>query len=192
MAKRKDNPNPYDEIDKNIHGQSGQNESEEQEQDDENKVPLEKMTQEDANKLFENTVDEQPFKDVELPVVNGEGNDGLPQTMSDTINKISDLTDMQAAQQRLFPPDLGGDIYNHIMVARVDPNTYLARLHLNSVDEIMHSDPTKSIDVNKVWQKHDILLSIGLDGMGRIDDLELAGAAREEKRFESQFKSLGG
>jgi hypothetical protein len=124
----------------------------------------------------------------------GEGsgpNPDLPKTLSETLESSTDMTDMQYAAYRLMPPKLGSEVKNANMIGRVDPNIYLARLHLNSVDEIMTSDPRKAINVNEIWNKNEILLSIGLDGMGRIDLLELAGAAREEKRIEKTFAGLG-
>lgn len=150
---------------------------------------------------FETGAQEEPPRLVDVPSIPDQNLENTgdaatpgssPKTFGDALESASDLTDMQAAQRRLFPPKLGDETYNHIMVDRVDPNSHLSRCHLNAVDEIMHQDPLKTVDINKIWQKHTILLNIGLDGMGRIDDLELAGAAREEKRIQHTLAGLGG
>ena len=148
-------------------------------------------------KTYEEAAVEEPPRLVDIPSIpqqnmESTGEVAEPKTFSDALESSNDLTDMQAAQKRLFPPTLGDNIYNHIMVDRVDPNSHMARCHLNSVDEIMHSDPLRAVDINQIWQKHTILLNIGLDGMGRIDDLELAGEARETKRLQSTMAGLGG
>lgn len=134
-----------------------------------------------------------PSREVKLPPPPGEigGGANLPRTSTEAIESQSDKTDMQYVASELSP-NLGTKVQNAAMVSRVDPNIFLSRLHLNAVDDIMHQDPTKAIDVNEIWQKHEILLSIGLDGMHIIDLLELAGAAREEKNAKDRLSLLGG
>lgn len=158
---------------------------------------LNEQIEKETPKTYDDGAVEEPPRLVDIPSIptqnlENTGEASEPKTFSDALESSSDLTDMQAAQRRLFPPKLGDEVYNHIMVDRVDPNSHLSRCHLNAVDEIMHQDPLKTVDVNKTWQKHTILLDIGLDGMGRIDDLELAGAAREEKRLQHTLAGLGG
>lgn len=176
-------------------------EQEEQEQEEPKKYNPE-MTDEEADEHFDNGSTHDDAKEIDIPIIpsgsdSGQEADGshdtsiVPKTLAESLESQSDMTDMQYAAHRLFPPKLGKPVYNANMISRVDPSIYLSRLHLNAIDEIMTSDPRKSIDVNEIWNKHEILLSTGLDGMGRIDLLELAGAAREEKRIEKQFGSLG-
>ncbi len=146
-----------------------------------------------AETVKKDTIQEPPRK-VEIPLPTAdlkatENKDTEPQTLTNAMAYGEELTDMQAALKRLFPPDLGNKTQNSVMIARIDPNMFLAQLGLNAVDEIMRSDPGTEINVNLIYQKHYNLLSIGLDGMGRIDALELAGAAREEKRMEKQFSA---
>lgn len=196
MTKKK-TPDPYGEMEGgNLEPESNpENPEEGQEQQpplNQGKPP---MSQEEAETIFDQQSAENKQREVDLPpvVVETEGGEsgGLPKTLGETIEDSSDMTDMQYSAHRLFPPKLGDSVSNANMIGRVDPNVYLARLHLNAENEIMMSDPEKDIDVNSIWNKHEVLLSIGLDGMGRIDLLELSGAAREEKRIDKQFGLLG-
>lgn len=111
----------------------------------------------------------------------------MPQTLSEAIDSPLDMTDMQYALAKSFPTETS---VHDVMIARVDPGVFLSLLHLRSVNDIMKSDPKASIDVNAIYTKNYIELSIGLDGRGRIDIAEFAGAARMEKRATEGLKSL--
>lgn len=135
---------------------------------------------------YRELAEEQPVREVEMPGEGKESQEGPP-TLGDAVNASEDLTDLQFAMQKLFPSQID---YLSVMIARIDPNVYIPMLHLMSVDEIMRSDPRESIDVNRIWTKNNIALSIGLDGMGRIDTAELSGAAREEKKAAAMLSNV--
>lgn len=165
--------------------------------DEEQPKKLSELSEEELKEQIKEYIRQDPARHIEVPLPTAdlkatESKDTEPQSLSDAIANNEELTDMQAALKRLFPPDLGTKTQNSVMVARIDPNIFLAQLHLSAVDEIMRSDPDADINVTQIYQKHYNMLSIGLDGMGRIDALELAGAARDEKRMEKQFGALAG
>lgn len=112
----------------------------------------------------------------------------MPTTLSDALDNNPDLTDMQFAVARLFPKDISPD---QITIGRVAPEMFLAAIHLMSVDTIMSSDPEKPINVNDTYMKNYIAASIGLEGMGRIDLAELAGAAKAEKKVNDLLTGMG-
>lgn len=152
------------------HGQPGQEE------------PRRIATQADIEAEYAKLAQESAAREVKLsadnlPVATPEG----ARTLGEAMNMAEDQTDLQFAMGKLFPIKIG---YESAMVARIDPNVYIPMLHIMSVDEIMMSDPMKPIDVDLIWMRNNTILSIGLDGMGRIDTAELLGAAREEKKAE--------
>ncbi len=143
--------------------------------------------EEEKQAIYEDLVQEQPVRQVEVPSDKREEEKGST-TISEAMEMSTDLTDLQEALRRLFPEKLGP---NSVMVGRIAPEVFLPMLHLVSVNEIMKSDPTQAIDVNKTYTNNYVGLSIGLDGKGRIDTAELLGAAREEKRAEKML-GVGG
>jgi hypothetical protein len=133
-----------------------------------------------------------PTKDIDMPVPvqkpveidEEEDNESKPLSFSEALDNTSDLTDMQYAAAKLFPSHLGSKVANSVMIARVSPEVFLPMLRLMAVDEIMQSDPARPINVNSVYVKNYALLSIGLDGKGRIDMAELVGASRDQHMLE--------
>ena len=109
-------------------------------------------------------------------------------TLGEATESLEDLTDMQYALAKMFPKTVDA---SSAMIGRIDPGIFLSALHLVSVNEIMQQDPTKPIDVNRIYMDNYIRLSIGLDGRGRIDIAELLGAAREEKKAEAMLRGGG-
>jgi len=160
--------------------------SEENKENIENTQPTkEELERQDLNQAYEELAVIAPSRQVTLP---DETAKGEPKTLGEAIANAEDLTDLQYAMARLFPATVD---FNAAMIARVDPNVFISMLHLMSNDEIMRSDPRQPIDVNMVYMRNYIRLSIGLDGMGRIDTTELLGAAREEKRTERLLRGGG-
>ena len=150
---------------------------------DETKQTLE---QEAIREEYKKLVQEAPVREVQLPAATVSANE--VQTIGEAIGAAEDLTDLQYAMAKLFPAALD---FNTSMVARIDPHVFIPMLHLMSVDEIMRSDPKQTIDVNLIYMRNYYRLSIGLDGMGRIDTAELLGAAREEKKAMQMLRSGG-
>lgn len=133
---------------------------------------------------------EAPVRNVEMPTEGQQGSNGgndgnTPQTLGDAISSVEDMTDLQFAMAKLFPSAIDG---NSAMVARIDPQVYIPLLHIKSTNDIMMSDPMQPVNVDKIWMDNNVILSIGLDGRGRIDTAELIGAAREEKRAQNMLR----
>lgn len=124
-------------------------------------------------------------REVELPKEGGNGSG--PKSLTEAMDDATDLTDMQFAASKAFPKS-----YNRrdAMLARIAPDAFLALLHIMVTDKVMSSDPSKAISVNDEIFDAYYMLTIGLDGRGRIDLAELLGAAREIKKEESLIKGL--
>jgi hypothetical protein len=122
-----------------------------------------------------------PTREVELPPDAPQG-----QSFSDRAAYSGDLTDMQAILLRLFP-EQGSAGGNLGMVGRIHPDVFLPWIEILSTNEVMQADPRKPIDVAAIRMKYYSVLSIGLDGKGRIDALELGGAARDTKIAEKKL-----
>jgi hypothetical protein len=61
-----------------------------------------------------------------------------------------------------------------------------------TMEEVMEHDPNDKIDVIDILRYNFIDLSIAVDGEGRIDMAELAGAARTEKNRREAASRLSG
>ncbi len=132
-------------------------------------------------------------KEREVELAKGEGEDGdKSRSLSEKLDEIGDLTDMQSAVKQLFPGELGGKIYNALMIARIAPDVFIPMLRLIVVEIIMQSAPNKPISVVEVMTVIYTLASIGLDGKGRIDQIELAGASKDTEELEALGKGLFG
>jgi hypothetical protein len=132
--------------------------------------------------LIKELTHEEKERDIEV-TEEGQGSGTLSERMS-----LEAISDMQSAQASLFPDKLGGDILNKVMISRIAPDMFNPMLRLMTLDDILSSDSKKPIDVNAIVIKNYILTSIGLDGRGRVDLIELAGASREAE----ELKELGG
>lgn len=110
-------------------------------------------------------------------------------TLSEKMD-IADLSDLQSAIVSLFPGGLGDNISNKLMVARISPDVFISALRLLVVEDIMSTPPDQPINVAATVMKYYILLSIGLDGKGRIDHIELAGASREAEDLEKLGRGI--
>ncbi len=142
----------------------------------------EEKQSETSVEAYDKLATDAPTREIELPPdVPGTG-----QSFSDRAAYTGDLTDMQAILMRLFPEqgNAGGNLG---MVARIHPDVFLPLISIMATNEIMGQDPQKPIDVAQIYAKHYSVLSIGLDGKGRIDALELGGAARDTKMAEKKL-----
>jgi len=150
------------------------------------------MSEEQSRKAFEDLAVQAPEREVETLDDSDFEEEDEPKSLADKLDESPDLTDMQSAIARLFPADLGNAIINKVMVARIAPDVFIPLLKMLVNEEIVKSDPTKPISVATIVAKIYTLLSIGLDGKGRIDHIELAGASKETEELEGLGKSLFG
>lgn len=149
------------------------------------------MEQKTPDQAYENMATEEKERAVDLSE-SEEGDGAKAKSLAEKLEEVADLTDMQSAVKQLFPGELGGKIYNALMIARIAPDVFIPMLRLIVVDIIMQSDPNKPISVVEVMTVIYTLASIGLDGKGRIDQIELAGASKDVEDLEKLSKGLFG
>jgi len=143
-----------------------------------------------ARKAFDELATEEAERKVEP--LEDEGNGTEAKSLTEKLDEAPELSDMQTAIRQLFPGELGGKIYNALMIARVAPDVFIPLLKLLVNEEIKRSNYKKPVSVASTLAKVYTLLSIGLDGKGRIDHIELAGASKETEELEKLGKGLFG
>lgn len=144
-----------------------------------------------TKEIYEELATEEPERKIDLfDEIEEDG--ANPKSLSEKVGEAPELSDLQAAIARLFPEDLGDEVINKVMVARVAPDVFIPLLKMLVNEEIIKSDPQKPISVATTVAKLYTLLSIGLDGKGRIDHIELAGASKEQDELKELGKGLFG
>ena len=104
------------------------------------------------------------------------------------------LTDLQATLRRLFPSFFIRSIDRSaqpIMVSRIAPDVFLEMI-CNTVSAVVEEMEClgEAINVQEILALSYSAFSIGLDGKGRIDALELAGSAKEAEELERVSRQL--
>ena len=130
---------------------------------------------------------EEAEREVELPEHNGH------KSMMEAEEESPNQSDLQTVLHRLFPIFSNKEINQmgqSIMMARIAPDVFLDLIFC-TVDSILENhNPTENIDVQATFNLVYSIFSIGLDGKGRFDALELAGAVKEEE-MEQLSSQLG-
>jgi hypothetical protein len=102
-------------------------------------------------------------------------------------------TDLQAAMKALLPrysdPRLN-ELLQPAMVSRIFPDNYLDKNFLLVMSVIEEREGEDDIDVVGIISKVQDGTSIGYEGRGRVDILEIAGVAHEEE-LQKLSKELG-
>ena len=139
---------------------------------------------EEQSEVYKGMVIEEPVREVDA------GEDDA-RSMSEREAEAPNLSDLQTTLRKLFPA-LGDAIDQALMVARVAPDMFIPLLRVKVNSWIKKQDPHKPLDVAEVASLYYVLCSIGLDGKGRIDTIELAGSAKEADDLEALMKGMGG
>lgn len=96
------------------------------------------------------------------------------------------LTDMQAADKRLFPEFLVPWL-NHLQVSRITPETYIP---MKTVLVMCVLEEYPGLSFGEVQVMLEAAMSIGLDGEGRIDELTLVGASAAKEAAKNKGLEL--
>lgn len=144
----------------------------------------------DDRDIFDETADLNPEREVDLP----EDEIKKGKSLSDAESETANLTDLQATLKYLIPKFSDGEINKlaqGVMVARVFPDTYLDRMFLSVESLVEHHEvnkPEDPIDVMMIINLVDSIFSIGLDGKGRVDVIEVMGKASMTEELENLNK----
>lgn len=136
---------------------------------------------------YEELVSEEPERDLGLD------ESGLPKSLSEAEEETEQKTDLQAAMKALMPRYKDkriNELMQSAQVSRIFPDNYIDKHFLITASLIEEYEPTDDIDVVLIISQVQDALSIGYEGRGRIDILEIAGVAHEEE-MEKLSKELG-
>jgi hypothetical protein len=138
--------------------------------------------------LGEPSILEEPEQELEL------GEAGSVQTLAEAEEEAPHQTDLQAVLKYLHPKykDVRlNELLQSAMSSRVFPDNFWAkhRLIVTSLVE-EYAEDGKDVDLIGIISMSQDALSIGFEGRGRVEDLEVAGVAHEEE-LERLSKELG-
>lgn len=122
-------------------------------------------------------------KNPERKVVGEEKGEKEEKTLAEKEENYDDMSDLQTSLAKLFPGTLGNEITNKLMVARISPDVFMDLLYLMTESDVFNTPSGEIIDVARFVIKNYTLGSIGLDGKGRIDQIELAGASKADEEL---------
>jgi len=134
--------------------------------------------------IYEGMVTEAPPRKVDI------GDEEDYKSLEEREDDAPNLSDLQTTIKKLFPA-LGSKIDQAIMVARVAPDMFIPLMRILVNAAIKRQDPYHPLNVAETASLYYVLTSIGLDGKGRIDTIELAGSAKEADDLESLMKGMG-
>jgi hypothetical protein len=142
------------------------------------------------------STEEAPRVDIDLP----KGAGGIPQSLSDAEN-APNQTDLQTTLARLFPKFKDkyiDEIADAIMIGRISPDVFLDLIYLTVTDIVEDMDADNkgdtlytNISVQAVINKIYAVFSIGLEGKGRLDAINVCGASRDAQELDAVAKGLG-
>lgn len=145
----------------------------------------ESTLEDNADDMFSQLATEEPESALEIDVPH-------TKTLEEQEAENPHLSDLQAVIRMRFP-DYGNVVENGLMMARISPDVFKALLRLKVNAEIKKQDPSKPVDVTAIALKSYTQMTIGLDGKGGIDLIELAGVANDKEIAElSKNLGLGG
>jgi len=116
-----------------------------------------------------------------------------PKTLSEAEEETEHKTDLQAAMKALLPRYKNkrmNDLLQPAMVSRIFPDNYLDKNFLIVMSLIEEQEGAEDIDIVGTISTVQDATSIGYEGRGRVDILEIAGVAHEEE-MEKLTKELG-
>jgi len=136
---------------------------------------------------YKDLVTEEPMLDVDFNEFK------QPKTLSEEEEETAPRSDLKEAMHRLLPKYKNKRIDNLMqsaMVSRIFPDNYIDKLFLITASVIEEQDPEDDVDVVGIISMSQDGLSIGYEGRGRLDILEIAGVAHEEE-MEKLSKEFG-
>ena len=169
-----DDPNQdnYEDLD-NIEEENGEEES---------------MTQEDSEAVYQEMVTTLPEREVFLDSDEVEMHKSATEVEEDGIQK----SDTQVILKALTPKSQYkrvNDICQPAMVSRIFPDNLLDKQKLIVLGLLQEYDESAVPPFIDIMMNVQDILSIGYNGMGIVERLEMAGVAREEE-LEKQVRDL--
>lgn len=136
---------------------------------------------------YEDMVQEEPEREIDPNVLN------VPRSVSEEEEEVSGKTDIQAIVAALTPRFKNkriNELCQSAMVSRIFPDNYTDKHFLITASLIEEMSPDEDVDVVGIISQVQDALSIGFEGRGIADRLEIAGVAHEAE-LEKLSKDLG-
>ena len=119
--------------------------------------------------------------------------DGGVKTLSEAEEESPHQSDLQSVLKSLSPKFKNArmnDLLQPILVSRVFPDNYLDLNYFLVMSQIEELEGENDMDVVGIVTGTQVVTSIGYEGRGITDRLEVAGAARDEE-LDKLSKDLG-
>ena len=150
------------------------------------------MARKDEQESLQPSIDtplilEEPEQEIVLDDVGG----GL--SLSESEDETSHQTDLQSVLKYLHPKFKDkrlDELLQPIMASRVFPDNFLDLNYLLVMSLIEECEGKADIDIVAIITMVQVATSIGYEGRGRVEDLEVAGVAHEQE-MEKLSKELG-
>ena len=158
------------------------------------------MTQEseqdkEAEELFQGTATEEGSREVEIV------EEGVHKSRAESDSESPDISDYKSTLNKLFPKIPSGIVSELMqftlqtaMVARISTDLFLDLMYLNITAIIENWELTHGSDSVEVQSCINLvlyLLSIGVDGKGRVDIVQVSANATETKESSNLGSVLG-
>jgi len=162
--------------------------------------------EEEKKDIFPEVSETNPAREVDIPVEEEPQSSGNGhRTYAQAEDESPTDSDLKATLKRLFPKfddPFVNEVAKAVMVARIFPDTILDRIYLTVVSvlenqevriekQVAKGEETETMDVMMTINLVTTAFEIGLDAKGRIDAIELQGAAKEAEELESLSRSMG-
>jgi len=158
---------------------------------------LENEQDKEAEALFKGSITEEGARPVELD----EEDDVERKSRSEEEAESPDISDLKSTINKLFPT-IPSEIVSKIerftlqaaMIARIAPDVFLDLMYLNVTDIVEDWETTHgsdSVEVQACINLVYFLLSVGIDGKGRVDIIQVSANSTETKESSNLGASMG-
>ena len=147
----------------------------------------------EAEALFKGNVTVDGARPVEIEASDDEV---VHKSRAESEAESPDLSDFKATLHTLFPKFVNR-IINRVaqaaMVARISPEVFLDEVYLTVTDVVEMWDETQDgeLDVQEVISLVYFAYSVGIDGKGRLDIIQVSASSLETKESSTLGSSLG-
>lgn len=144
-----------------------------------------------AEELFKGSIIEEGARKVEL-----EDEPTEHKSRSEEEAESLDISDLKSTLHAMFPT-ISNRIINRVakvaMIARIAPDVFLDEVYLTVTDVVEMWDETLDgeLDVQEVISLVYFAFSVGIDGKGRVDIIQVSANSTETKESSSLGSALG-
>ena len=146
----------------------------------------------EAEELFKGSITEEGAREVEFE----EGEPTERKSRSEEEAESPDMSDLKTTIRALFPT-ISNRIINRVakvaMIARIAPDVFLDEVYLTVTDvvEMWEEVLDGELDVQEVISMVYFAFSVGIDGKGRVDVIQVSANSTETRESSSLGSALG-